>query len=189
MNKKEFYEKVTESVTESIEKISQKRKLLENLEDEKRSGKLSREYVMKTIDPEISGLKKAIEEMKVEGKKDIESLCEEYTGELIDEDSLHGEDLTDDAKLLNSGITLTKRDLESMLKRNSGNRTMTQVITRYAKEKDIDLGVYYVGNNETLALVKAVPYTTEIVLKWEGRNGMYEKLMGEGTDFEKAFLE
>lgn len=189
MNKKEFYEKVTGSVTKSVEKLSQKRERIEELEGEKRSGKLSQEYITKTIDPEIRSLKREIEDLKEAGKKTVEKYCEEYRAELIDEDSLHGADLTDDARLLSSGITLKKRDLDSMLNRNSENRTMVQLILRYAKENGIDLGRMYVGNDETLALVSAVPYTTEIVLKWEGRNGMYEKLMGEGTDFEKAFLE
>ena len=65
-------------------------------------------------------------------------MCDSYIAELRDEDELDPTKLTDDVRLLNSGVKMTSRDIKAMLKRNSDNRTMLQVILRYADEHNIE---------------------------------------------------
>ena len=63
------------------------------------------------------------------------------------ENELRGEDLTDDVRLLGCGIKLTEADIAGMLRRNAGNRTMEQVISRYAAENGIPTdGFVYVNS-------------------------------------------
>ena len=124
-----------------------------------------------------------VAELRSEGKMSVESLCSSYERELTEADSIKGSELTDDARLLSLGM-LDKRDLETMLKRNDNNRTMTQLICRYAKKNDIDLGVQYVGNDDIITSLKSFPYVTETVLKWSNNPSVYNQLMGEGSDLE-----
>ena len=74
---------------------------------------------------------------------DAYSLIDEYESWLRDADTLHPEDMTEDVKLLQSGIKLKQRDITSMLERNKGNRTMEQIILRYAEDNKIDAGMVY----------------------------------------------
>lgn len=87
----------------------------------------------------------------VEGAdRDARQLVAAYQDKLRDEDCLDPKELTDDVKLLSSGLPLLPRDLKMILERNKGNRTMLQLTLRYAKQHDIDLGTYYTGNEQKI---------------------------------------
>ena len=51
--------------------------------------------------------------------------------------------------MLQSGISLRPNDIQAILKRNRGNRTMLQLTLRYAEEHKIDThGTFYVGGQQ-----------------------------------------
>ena len=70
----------------------------------------------------------------------------DYQEQLRAEECLNPSELTDDVRLLSSGIPLLPRDVKAILERSKTNRTMTQLALRYAEAHDIDVGVEYKGN-------------------------------------------
>lgn len=110
-------------------------------------------YSQKTIDTELKPklfeanqkYRKACDDALNEARE----LVAQYRADAAEEDKLNPAELTDDVKLMQSGIILKPRDIEGMLKRNEGNKTMTQIILRYAEENKIDTGrVHYIGAQE-----------------------------------------
>lgn len=180
--KRNFYLNVVEVVEGSLGQITKETEEIQKLEKENASGVYSDKRVAEN-NSKIKGHKDNIERLRISGKAEVERLCEEYKVELRKADALNGNDLTDDAKLLSSGVKLSKKDLEYMLDRNKGNNTMTQLILRYADENGMKMGVY-TGNNALIESLKAIPYSAEVCLKWSDRRAIFDKLMGEGSEFE-----
>ena len=185
----DFYEEIAKSVRSSAKKMRDLTERMDKLREQKDSGDYSKDYIAKNINPELFSEKRVLDELKVAGMKEIQALCDSYTSELQDEDTLKGSELTDDARLLSSGIKLNKNDLDAMLRRNEGNRTMTQLILRHAEANKIDLGRIYTGNNPTIATIKSVPYISGIALKWYNNPDMVERFVGEGSDLEGALSD
>jgi hypothetical protein len=76
-----------------------------------------------------------------------------------------------------------------MLKRNSENRTMTQLILRFADEHGIETGgTYYVGNTATINRVASIPVVADTCIRNFSSNIMGE-LMGEGSGMGQFFSE
>ena len=118
-------------------------------------------YSQKTIDNE---LKPKLDSMRINQRKACEdalnearSLISQFREDNAKANQLNPAELTDDVKLLQSGIVLKPRDIEGMLERNENNRTMIQVILRYAEENKIDVGkTYYSGGQEEEKTAKAL---------------------------------
>ena len=147
----------------------------------------SAEYVENELRPEIKRLKK---ESAEEEKRLIERLCEmcnSYITELNSADDLKPNSLTADIQLLQTGITLTERDIEAMLKRNADNRTMSQILLRYAEEHNIETGMVYEGNKPLIESVEALAGTIPTVVKWHNRPDVFDKLLGEGSELASVF--
>lgn len=147
----------------------------------------SAEYVENELRPEIKRLKK---ESAEEEKRLIERLCamcNSYITELNSADDLKPNSLTADIQLLQTGITLTERDIEAMLKRNADNRTMSQILLRYAEEHNIETGMVYEGNKPLIESVEALAGTIPTVVKWHNRPDVFDKLLGEGSELASVF--
>ena len=126
-------------------------------------------FNMQTINgelyPALHKVKREIENAQEEARRAVASRVNAYIADLEREDALDPDKLTDDCKLLNAGVTLNARDINTMLERNSGNRTMTQVILRYAREHDIDIGrTYYIGNEEAIRNARSLSGTFNLYI-------------------------
>ena len=129
-----------QSGTEAMHKGMDEYKAL----DEKiNSGLYTQKMINEEFLPKKTELKSQYESTISKALSDAYSLIDNYESEVAEMDSLDPAEITDDIKLLQSGIKLTDRDLKSMLKRNEDNRTMTQLILRYAEEKKIEVGSVY----------------------------------------------
>lgn len=95
-------------------------------------------------------LHRKLQNITTEARQEARQFVEKYKTELEEQDSLRGEDLTDDARLLSAGIPLNQRDLEAILNRSSDNRTMQQLVLRYAEANGIEMSVRYVGNRRAI---------------------------------------
>ena len=182
-SKKDFYKGVVTEVRGRIGEIQKLREKIRELERLNKSGTYSAQGIAEN-NQKIRELTGQIEGLRASGKSAVEDLCNRYESELMEADSLKGEEMTDDAKLLTAGVPLDKRDLESMLERNKGNRTMLQLALRYAKANNIDLGLTYVGNSETIESLKSIPYTAEVTMKWDENPSVFDRLMGDGSDLD-----
>jgi len=88
----------------------------------------------------------------------------QHVADLERDDAMQGGQLDEaDMKLLNSGLPLTKKDLLVMLERHqaTGNRTMQMAVTRWAREHDVNLGVF-VGHEAEISAVKQLPSVVDL---------------------------
>lgn len=150
---KTIYDDLTERVEAAapiVQKIAQLRKDIE-------SGRFSDKAIKDELTPALSNASVQLSRAKDEAKLSTQRLVNQCIEALKDEDTLNPADLTDDVKLLTSGLQLTPRDIKVMLERNKTNRTMSLAILRYAREHDIETGTVYVGNEQHIAALREFP--------------------------------
>ncbi len=188
--KKVFYCQVTEKMKDTLGTLQDLSAQIKNIDKEISSGKYVQTYINENFLPKKRELTRQIDNIRFNANKDIKTMCDDYIEELRAEDDLDPSLITDDVKLLNSGVRLTNRDIKAMLNRNSDNHTMTQVILRYCKDNDIETGVHYVGNNDIINNVAMIPTVAETSLKWSDNQAtVFDKLMGENSDLESVFID
>lgn len=188
--KREFYNQVNGITKKGLQALQDLSDQLAKVNKDISSGDYSGDYVREKLLPKRDSLRRQMEEVRYNASVEAQRICDEYMDELRSQDDLDPSLLTDDVKLLQAGVKLTKRDITAMLKRNADNHTMTQVILRYCKENDIDAPAYYLGNKPIIDNVAVVPQTVEVSLKWNDRQStVYERLMGEGSEMERAFRD
>lgn len=190
MNRKEFYEKSRGMIDAAIEDKMVILQKVNSLEKKLNTNVFSKDYIETDIKPQYSNAKK---ELKMRGEialASIRDLSEKYIAELKEEDTLKGELLTDDVKLLNMGIVLSSEDLEMLFDRNEGNSTMQKVIVEYASQNDVKISRQYIPSNAVLIEnVKAVPEIANNVIKWFDKTELYNEVIGEGSNMYNYFTK
>ena len=189
--KSEFYGDVSNYVMNERKALADLHEQLKAVEHDIFSNdkRFTPKYIREELYPKRNAIKKQIEARKAKAHDSIQQMCDSYIAELRDEDELDPTKLTDDVRLLNSGVKMTSRDIKAMLKRNSDNRTMLQVILRYADEHNIETGgTYYAGNTATINHVATIPVVADTCIRNFSSNIMGE-LMGEGSGMGQFFSE
>lgn len=106
-----------------------------------------------------------------ESMSGAKKIIKDYLNEVDRENRLDPKQITDDMKLMTPGIYLTEKDIQAMLERNAENRTMTQIILRYAKENNIlpkeSFGLYVHGDEERKE-ADALETTVQYYERWMG---------------------
>lgn len=121
----------------------------DKLEEKIKSGRYSRQTLNAEIYPKRDTLRQEIRSSTDNAVKEAKALIEQYRKDADALNDLDPAELTDDIKLLQAGIPLLPRDIQAIIKRNSGNRTMLQLTLRYAEEHNIDTGgTFYVGGQK-----------------------------------------
>ena len=153
-----------ETRTDEISKVIAER---DALEEKIKSGRYSPQTLKDEIYPKRDALKSKVQSMCDSAMKEAENHVAQYRADAAELNNLDPAELTDDVKLLQSGITLLPRDIQGMLKRNSGNRTMTQIILRYAKEHNIETGgTYYIGGQQEEETARGLDTIISYYAKW-----------------------
>ena len=189
MKSKEFYTIITSTAKQIRSDLCEAQKEYDALRIEiDNANKYTPEYIRDEIYPKMREIQSRMETMREDGNKKIRQICDDYIKQLEGEDRLNPEQIDDnEMKLLNSGITLTRKDIDAMLERCKGNQTMEQLILRYFDDHAIDPGVMYIGNRYVISSVKAVPDAVKVSLKYPSNDYAYEKLLGESSDFAGLF--
>ena len=174
----ELMNKVYANLTESTEALAAKIAECKDLEGKAKSGNYSPEYISKELSPKILELKTSIRNDKEAAISTAKGIVKEYQDELAALDDLKPDEITDDIKLLNVGITLKERDLKAILARNKGNATMTKLVQRYAEEKGIDLGMdrLFFGHQEEINRAGEVANVIHYYEKWIDKDNAVEML-------------
>lgn len=186
----DFYGEVKDVVLSERKALNDLQAQLDEVEKDifSNNKKYTPQYIREELHPKRRSLKKQIEDRKALAHDRIQRMCDDYIAELRDEDELDPSKLTDDVRLLNSGVKMTSRDIKAMLKRNSDNRTMLQVILRYADEHNIETdGTYYTGNNMIIRNVASIPVVADSCIKWHGSESVWNQLMGEQSEMGQFF--
>lgn len=129
------YDELKEATTEIQKVVTEKN----DLEDRVKSNRYSAETVKREFEPRIDDLKQKIRSMKEKTFADAKALVSSYRAEMDERNNLDASELTDDIRLLQSGIPLTERDVEHILRRAENNRTMSIVALRYAEQHGLKI--------------------------------------------------
>lgn len=141
-----IFQTVYQSLEKSTNSISRSVAERERLEARIKSGRYTQQAIQQELTPQLEALKKQIAADSEKAIRDAKTLVEKYRADAEKLNNLDPAELTDDIKLFQTGIPLLPRDIQAILERNSGNRTMTQLALRYAKEHGIETGgTNYVG--------------------------------------------
>lgn len=121
---------------------------LEEVEERISSGKYTIEYIDDHLKPKRDRIKgeitAATEATFNKARKIVSAYTDEQRAALV----LDPAALTDDYKLLVSGIDLTERDLCGILDRSGDNLTMQQMTYRYAKQHGVKLPSVFMGDSQ-----------------------------------------
>lgn len=191
MTRKQFYLNLHKAVKDGVSRIVKARNELAKTMEEMKNDMYSREYIENTLEPRRREAVRKIEQESDKAKEAAYALLDEYIIQLEDEDALNGADINDDLKLLTCGMKLSKKDLLDMVKRNENNRTMTQMIIRYAEDNGVDIGIVYRGNKGLIETVKQLKANVDYAIKWTEYpkvNDMVERVWGEGTQMFNYFV-
>ena len=115
------------------------------LEAKIKEGRYSNQTLQKEIYPKRDALRRQIADDSARAIDKAKGLVNQYRQDAERLNDLDPSAITDDIKLLTAGVPLLDRDIRAILDRNQGNRTMTQLALRYAKEHGIDTKTYYIG--------------------------------------------
>lgn len=186
MTRKEYYKRLTEGVNSNFAEYQSKKTEYDKLTQDKKSGEYTADYIAKEITPKQYALKQAMDSIQKKASNDVKELTEEMRIHLRGLDALNPNEITDDVKILNSGVKLTKNDLQSIIDKNPTNRTMTQLALRYASENNIDMGLTYNNAESEMKTYESIEQVANVVIKWfdnaSGFNSMNTRLLGDASD-------
>lgn len=188
--KRDFYWDIRGIVKSVIDELTELDKQEKDIEDKIKSNRYSPKIVQDELKPELTSIRRKREAMREDGVSAVRTRANEYIAELRKADQLNPDNLTDDIKLLQSGIALSVDDLEMLFDRNAGNSTMQKLITDFAKQHDRDIQRYYrPANADIISGVKSIPEVMRIVLKWHNKPDIFNNHVGEGSDLDKFLCD
>lgn len=177
-------ERVYAALSESTEAIAKDVAKYTKLQDESKSGKFTEKGIKEDLWPAMNGLRIKIRNDSEAAIRNAEKMVADYRESSARLNDLDPTRLTDDVRLLQAGVTLLPRDLEAILERNKDNRTMIQIVERYARQNKINLqgiwGKYAPSNEEekTAAYLESVlHYYAHWINKGNARQ-MLDKFFG-----------
>ena len=160
--------------TEDIGKIVVRR---DELEDAIKSGKYTPQALRDEIYPERDNLRGQVAGKREAAINKAKALVQQYRKDSEKLNDLNPADITDDIKLLQSGVTLRERDIVSILDRNAGNRTMLQLAMRYAEDHGIDMhGRYYIGGQQEQRTADNLDTLIDYYSRWIDKRNAVEML-------------
>lgn len=149
----------------------------DEVEAKMKSGRYSQQAIQNELMPKWGELRRKVRYESDNAIQAAKNLVEQYRQEVAEMNNLDPAELTDDIRLLQSGITLLSRDIQGILKRNSDNRTMTQIVLRYAKEHGIDVGgTFYIGGQQEEETARNLDGIIHYFSKWIDKPNAKEML-------------
>lgn len=161
MRKSEFYKKLTGAMSDAIEEMAERGKELAELKKKAQDTKKYKPEYISSLRQRISALERENGRYEEEVNDSIKKLCGGFADELRQADALNPADLTDDAKLLNSGFKFKRSELEKMFDRYDGNKTMQRLIIDAADKNGISNFGRVVLPSESGELAKTVESMAE----------------------------
>ena len=158
---------VYESLSAATDSIAKTMEQSAAITAEIRSGKYSREELEKTYYPKSTELTLKIRHDAEAAIRDAHRLVAEYRAECEAKNVLDASMINDDAKLLQAGVNLTEKDIDDLLERNTDNRTMTEIIKRYAKEHKIRISGRHIDRlQEENRMCDNVDFVISMYQRW-----------------------
>lgn len=145
------------------------------LKKERESGHITSEKLYKDIQPKMTDLKVEMSSIKDRVLIKAQGITAQIKQDDATADRLDPSELTADAELLNGSQHLTQSDVEGIIARNPGNKTMKQMAIRYAQEHGIHVNyVYEPTKTDTASIDGAVNL---LVSRFDSDNeGIYQNV-------------
>lgn len=183
--KRNFYWDIRSIVNSTIEDLTEFDKQEKNIEDKIRSNRYTAKAVQNELRPELSNIKKNRETRREDGVSAVRTRTDEYIAKLQKADELNPDNLTDDIKLLQSGVALSAEDLTVLFDRNAGNSTMQKLIADFAKQHNRDIQRYYRPTHaDLIKSIDSIPEIIRVVVKWHNKPDIYNRFLGEGSSLD-----
>lgn len=99
-------------------------------------------------------LQEELEELHREYLREVRARVEKYKEDVAKRECLDSSKLTEDAAFLSGAYQLKASDLDDLMKRNKGNRTMERLIYGYATERGLEQAMtqrFYTAEQKTTA--------------------------------------
>ena len=192
MANRDFYFALTTDLKEGLDKVAALASDLKKVEGDISSGTFSEDHVRAVLRPKNAEIRKQIERAQEDARKTARVTIDKFAKELRDADALDPAELTDDIRLLETGISLRKQDILAIIERNANNRTMVQLALRAAEDRGIDLdGIRYTTNESRARHAEALRYVVDVALRWSTEPGkkMFDKLFGEGSEVHRVYCD
>lgn len=125
---------VYDSLKEATNAISEKLNEKDAYQSKIDSGRYSVNEINSKFMPEMARLRREISNDTDSALNKATTIVNEWWAKKQAENLLDPAKLTDDVKLLQPGIILTETDVQAIVDRSVGNKTMTQIAMRYANE-------------------------------------------------------
>ena len=188
MKRRDYYEKLKEIVSEGYDNYRAKFEKYDALRVAREKGEYSYEYLSKEVIPKMDQLRREMREIQEGVRREVGRLTADRIEVLRFFDIIKPEELTADAELLSGGLILKEKDVQAIIDRNQGNRTMTQLAMRYADQHKMRVYSTYVGAEALKSSYKNVDNAVGMVVKWYDSPGayknMYDTVMGPGSALE-----
>ena len=189
MDNKEFFEAYRTIIRSAIDTIADSKREEAKVAEQINSGRFTSEHIAKELQPSLSRLKADRKKTMEKAFDEVTALISSYQKELYASDSLNPGDITEDIRLLQSGLPLTERDLNDILSRSSGNQTMTVLTIRYANEHGIALhGTNATSGARAAGELDQMRYVANTVLKHAfdcsaaSTESVYQKVLGDSSE-------
>lgn len=157
---------VYNALDSSTDELQESIQAMNTLEEKIKSGRYTDKVLKEEIYPKRDALRAKIRDDSARAISNARGLIEQYRADAEKLNNLNPAELTDDIKLLQDGIELRQSDIEGMLERNKENRTMTQIILRYAERHKIETGVVYTGGQKEKETARNLESILYYYKKW-----------------------
>ena len=113
------------------------------LKKAREAGHISSEKLYKDIYPKMTDIKMEMGNIKDRVLVKSQAIIEKIKQDDAMADRIDPSELTADAELLQGSQRLTQKDVEGIIERNPGNKTMKQLAIRYAQDHGIHVNYVY----------------------------------------------
>ena len=100
---------------------------------------MKKQYLPETVDKKTAALNQELSNLKWKCRSEIEQAAKDGRASAEAWGTLKGSDLTDDAKLLQTGITLTQKDFDDLCSRYKNNGSMCRLLYEFAVKQSQNL--------------------------------------------------
>ena len=140
---------------------------LDHYESEIKAGHYTPQALAADINPTCDQLRTRLRGQYNQMMDNARKMIAEYRTEAERLNELNPDDINDDIKLLQTGVDLLPRDIEALLRRNSDNRTMIQLILRYAEAHNIETSSMYAGTSAEMQRAETLDRVLLYFDKWK----------------------
>lgn len=184
MKRRDFYKGMIEVIQEGCDTLQKIDKAIAEAKAEISSGRYSQD-VVNELREKINTLSKQSDEAITATLKTLSKHIDVMRSSLEDEMAMRGSDIVADAELLK--YNLGEKELVSIINRNENNPTMVQLVLLHAKERGLDLGVRFSGNEVELNALNSLEYAARVTLRNHSQADIFEDMFGEGSEIEQLF--